>query len=38
MQRYWELKQNVMDSVLFYRFGDWYVLYYNDLEVANKHL
>ena len=38
MQRYWELKQTVMDCVLFYRFGDWYVLYYCDLELANKHL
>ena len=38
MQRYWELKKDAMDSVLFYRFGDWYVLYYEDLELANKHL
>ena len=38
MQRYWELKKDVMDSVLFYRFGDWYVLYYKDLEIANKNL
>lgn len=38
MQRYWELKSQVMDTILFYRFGDWYVLYYDDLEIANKHI
>ena len=38
MQRYWELKKEAMDSVLFYRFGEWYVLYYEDLELANRHL
>lgn len=38
MQRYWELKCEAMDSILFYRFGDWYILYYEDLEIANKNL
>ena len=38
MQRYWELKKDVMDCVLFYRFGEWYVLYYEDLGLACKEL
>ena len=38
MQRYWDLKRKVMDSVLFYRFGDWYVLYFDDLDLCNKHI
>jgi len=38
MQRFWELKCKVMDGVLFYRFGDYYVLYFDDLDIGNKHL
>ena len=38
MQRYWDLKKNAMDTVLFYRFGDWYVLYYDDLDICNKYI
>ena len=38
MQRYWELKKDAMDCVLCYRFGEWYVLYYDDLSLACKHL
>jgi len=38
MQRYWDLKRKSMDALLFYRFGDWYVLYYDDLDICNKLL
>ena len=38
MQRYWELKKDVMDSILFYRFGAWYVLYYDDMVLANQYI
>ena len=27
-----------MDVVMLYRFGDWYVLYYDDLEICAKHI
>jgi hypothetical protein len=27
-----------MDKIVLYRFGDWYVAYYEDLEVCNKYL
>jgi DNA mismatch repair protein MutS len=36
MQRYWEIKRKVMDCILFYRFGDYYVLYFDDLTICNK--
>ena len=38
MQRYWQLKSKVMDHILLYQYGDWYVLYYEDLLQANKHI
>ena len=38
MQRYWDLKKYAMDVVMLYRFGDWYVLYYDDLEICAKHI
>ena len=38
MQRYWDLKKTAMDVVMFYRFGDWYVLYYDDLDICAKHI
>jgi len=38
MKRYWDIKKNNMDKVLFWRFGDWYVLYYDDLTICSKLL
>lgn len=38
MKRYWEIKKNNMDKILFWRFGDWYVVYYDDLRKCGKHL
>lgn len=26
-----------MDKIVLYRFGDWYVAYYQDLEICSKH-
>ena len=31
MKRFWELKKDNMDKILLFRFGDWYVTYYDDL-------
>lgn len=36
MKRYWEIKKENMDKLLLYRFGDWYVFYYDDLDIASK--
>lgn len=36
MKRYWEIKTDNMDKLLLYRFGDWYVFYYDDLDAAAK--
>lgn len=36
MKRYWEIKKDNMDKVLLYRFGDWYVTYYEDTVVCAK--
>ena len=36
MKRYWELKKDNMDKILLYRFGDWYVTYYDDLAICAK--
>jgi len=27
-----------MESLMFYAYGDWFVLYYDDLTIANKIL
>ena len=36
MKRYWEIKQSNMDKVLLYRYGDWYVTYYDDTSICAK--
>lgn len=38
MKRYWDIKKNNMEKILFWRFGDWYVLYYDDLLHCSKYL
>ena len=34
-KRYWKFKQLHMDKILLYQFGDWYVLYFDDLSICN---
>jgi DNA mismatch repair protein MSH6 len=36
MKRYWEIKKFNMDKILLYRFGDWYVVYFDDLTICSK--
>lgn len=36
MKRYWDIKKDNMDKVLLYRFGDWYVTYYDDTAVCSQ--
>ena len=38
MKRYWDIKKNNMEKILFWRFGDWYVVYYDDLSICSKYL
>ena len=38
MKRYWEIKKNNMDKILFWRFGDWYVVHFDDLIKCGKYL
>lgn len=38
MRQYWQLKQNHMDYLLFYRMGDFYELFYDDAKRAAELL
>ncbi len=38
LQQYLEIKENNRDSILFYRMGDFYEMFFNDAEVASKIL
>lgn len=38
MQRYWEIKQKNFDKIVFYRFGQWFIVYYQDADICNKYL
>lgn len=36
MKRYWDIKSKNMDKIIFWRFGDWYVVYYDDLTICAR--
>lgn len=36
MKRYWDIKKDNMDKILLYRFGDWYVTYFDDTAICSK--
>jgi len=36
MQRYWEIKTKNFDKIVFYRFGQWFILYFQDAVICNK--
>jgi len=38
MQQYWKIKQEFMSTLLFYRMGDFYELFYEDAKIASKIL
>ena len=38
MKQYKEIKGRYLDSLLFYRLGDFYELFYNDAEIVSKKL
>lgn len=38
MKQYWQVKENYMDCILFYRLGDFYEMFFDDALVASKVL
>ena len=36
MSQYMEIKENYQDSILFYRLGDFYEMFFGDAEVASE--
>ncbi len=38
MQQYLEIKNKYKDSILFYRLGDFYEMFYDDAKVVFKEL
>ena len=38
MQQYREIKARHQDAILFFRMGDFYEMFYDDAEVASRHL
>lgn len=38
MQRYLEMKENYKDSILFYRLGDFYEMFFEDAELVSREL
>jgi DNA mismatch repair protein MutS len=38
MQQYFEIKENYRDTILFYRLGDFYEMFFEDAELASKEL
>lgn len=38
MQQYWQVKENYMDCILFYRLGDFYEMFFDDAITASKVL
>ena len=38
MQRYWDIKSMNFDKIVFYRWGEWFILYYQDSVACSKIL
>ena len=38
MQQYREIKSRHQDAILFFRMGDFYEMFYDDAEIASRHL
>lgn len=36
MKRYWESKKSNFDKIVLYRFGHWFLVYYQDADKCNK--
>ena len=38
MQQYFEIKQAYPDTILFFRLGDFYEMFFEDAKIASKEL
>lgn len=38
MQRYWQIKRENFDKIVFYRFGQWFVVYFQDAVICSKYM
>ena len=38
MKQYFEIKQAYPDTILFFRLGDFYVMFFDDAKTASKEL
>ena len=38
MQRYWEIKSKNFDKIVFYRWGEWFIVYFQDSSICSKYL
>lgn len=38
MQRFWEIKSKNYDKIVFYRWGEWFMVYYQDSMISSKIL
>ena len=36
MKRYWQIKSKNFDKIVLYRYGHFYLVYYQDADVCNK--
>ena len=36
MRQYWEIKERYPDSILFFRMGDFYEMFFDDAVTASK--
>ena len=36
MHRYWEIKHKNFDKIVLYRFGQWFIVYFQDAFICNK--
>ena len=35
MKQYWDIKKDHFDSIVFWRKGEWYIFFYNDIPIVN---
>ena len=38
MVRYWEIKSKNFDKIVFYRYGHWFIVYFKDADICNRHI
>lgn len=38
MKRYWEVKCKQFDKIVLYRYGSWFIVYYQDAEICHRYI